>query len=474
MKNSIPKKGYSEKEIFNHFDSFQQVDTDWKSGKTFGAVYYPGDNYARVISKSYSKFIHENAFDPQLFKSILSMEKEVVEQVGNLISPETKLYGSLTSGGTESIFLSLLSARDWSKEKKGIDNPEVILSSTAHPAFLKALRFLKIKPIVIDVDSDLIFDLKKVETKINSNTIMLIGSAPAYPYGVIDPIEKLSELALKYHLLLHVDACIGGFFLSYLKKLNYSIPLFNFDLKGVTSLSVDLHKYAYAPKGSSILLYRDAELRLSQYSVYSNWQGGIYASTSFMGTKPGGVVASTWAALNHIGEDGYIDLTKKTMNAVGKIVDYINTNNYLEPIGNPDMSLLAFKVKENKTYQLADLLNDKGWYIGRLQNPEGIHLVVSCIHTDEVIDAFLKDINVSLEKLFSPNFSSNLQKVGDGLIKKVLNLLPFNQLKRTLTNQAEKTFKKPSKKRIIYDIKENLNSNESDDLFRSIMERLYS
>ena len=436
MKNSIPKKGYSEKEIFNHFDSFQQVDTDWKSGKTFGAVYYPGDNYARVISKSYSKFIHENAFDPQLFKSILSMEKEVVEQVSNLVSPGTKLYGSLTSGGTESIFLSLLSARDWSKEKKGIDNPEVILSSTAHPAFLKALRFLKIKPVIIDVDSNLTFDLKKVETKINSNTIMLIGSAPAYPYGVIDPIEKLSELALKYHLLLHVDACIGGFFLSYLKKLNYSIPSFNFDLKGVTSLSVDLHKYAYAPKGSSILLYRDAELRLSQYSVYSNWQGGIYASTSFMGTKPGGVVASTWAALNHIGEDGYIDLTKKTMNAVGKIIDYINSNTYLEPIGKPDMSLLAFKVKENKTYQLADLLNDKGWYIGRLQNPEGIHLVVSCIHTDEVIDAFFKDINVSLEKLFSPNFSSNLQKVGDGLIKKVLNLLPFNQLKRTLTNQA--------------------------------------
>ncbi len=474
MKNSIPKKGYSEKEIFNHFDSFQQVDTDWKSGKTFGAVYYPGDNYAKVISKSYSKFIHENAFDPQLFKSILSMEKEVVEQVSNLVSPGTKLYGSLTSGGTESIFLSLLSARDWSKEKKGIDNPEVILSSTAHPAFLKALRFLKIKPVVIDLDSDLTFDVKKVETKINSNTIVLIGSAPAYPYGVIDPIEKLSELALKYNLLLHVDACIGGFFLSYLKRLNYSIPSFNFDLKGVTSLSVDLHKYAYAPKGSSILLYRDAELRLSQYSVYSNWQGGIYASTSFMGTKPGGVVASTWAALNHIGEDGYIDLTKKTMNAVGKIVDYINSNTYLEPIGKPDMSLLAFKVKENKTYQLADLLNDKGWYIGRLQNPEGIHLVVSCIHTDEVIEAFLKDIDWSLEKLFSPNFSSNLQKVGDGVIKKVLNLLPFNQLKKTLTNQAEKTSKKPSKKRIIYDIKENLNSNESDDLFRSIMERFYS
>ena len=148
---------------FNHFDSFQQVDTDWKSGKTFGAVYYPGDNYASVISKSYSKFIHENAFDPQLFKSILSMEKEVVEQVSNLVSPETKLYGSLTSGGTESIFLSLLSARDWSKEKKGIESPEVILSSTAHPAFLKALRFLKIKPVIIDVDSDLTFDLKIVE-----------------------------------------------------------------------------------------------------------------------------------------------------------------------------------------------------------------------------------------------------------------------------------------------------------------------
>ena len=164
----------------------------------------------------------------------------------------------------------------------------------------------------------------------------------------IDPISKLSELAVKHNLLLHVDACIGGFFLSYLKKMGKIVQDFNFTLPGVTSLSVDLHKYAYAPKGSSVLLYRNSEHRLSQYSVYSGWQGGIYASTTFMGTKPGGVVASIWTALNHIGDDGS-RINKSTMSSVKKVINYIESNIHLELIANPDMSLIAFKVKDNSS-----------------------------------------------------------------------------------------------------------------------------
>ena len=473
MKKVIPKKGYSEKELHDFFDSFKNQDIQWKSGKTFGAVYYPGDEYAQVISKAYSRFLNENAFDPQLFKSLLAMENDIVSQVANLISPDTRLHGNLTSGGTESIFLALLSARDWSKKNKEIENPEVILPSTAHPAFLKALRFLDVKAVIIHVDFQK-WDLNIVENEINENTIMLVGSAPAYPYGVIDPISDFSKLAIKHNLLLHVDACIGGFFLSYLKKMGRDVTEFNFNLPGVSSLSVDLHKYAYAPKGSSVLLYRNPEHRLSQYSVYSGWQGGIYASTTFMGTKPGGVVASTWTALNHIGDDGYLELTKSTMNSVDRIIKYIESNIHLELIGSPDMSLIAFKVKENNTYELADLLNNKGWYIGRLQNPEGIHLVVSAIHSENIVISFMKDVDDSLAELFSTNFKSSIQHLGDKLIKQVLNLLPYNQLKTTLANQAKKSNGKPSKKRIIYDVKNQLSESESNNLFRTIMDRFYS
>ena len=342
-KKNIPKLGLSQQELFNQMDNSMHSDMDWKAGKTFGAVYYPGEEYSKVISQAYVRFMHENAFDPQLFSSILTMENEVVEQTASLFSHEKdNLFGNVTSGGTESIFLSILSARNWSKNNKGIDKPEVVLSSSAHPAFLKAMHFLNVKAVVIPTKKDFSFDLDSFEKAINANTILLIGSAPNYPTGMMDPIESLSKLAVDNGLLLHVDACIGGFLLAYLKKIGKDIPLFDFKLSGVTSLSVDLHKYAYAPKGSSVLLYRKEELRKEQFSVYPNWEGGIYGSTTFLGTKPGGIVASTWMALNHIGQDGYVKLTHKTMDATKVISDYIQNSKDLSLIGTPIMSLLAF------------------------------------------------------------------------------------------------------------------------------------
>ena len=468
------KNGVSEEEIFTSLNSLKSEDINWKDGKTFGAVYYPGDKYASVISKAYNLFMHENAFDPQLFKSLLTMENEIVRQIGNLFKAEKEVYGNLTSGGTESIFLSLLSAREWSLKNRSISNPEVILSTTAHPAFLKAMKFLKIKPVVIPATKSFNLDIDKFSSAINDNTILLVGSAPAYPYGMIDPINDLSELAIKNNLLLHVDACIGGFLLSYLKKLDYNIPSFDFSLEGVTSISVDLHKYAYAPKGSSVLLYKNAELRKSQFSVYSNWEGGIYASTSFMGTKPGGIVASSWTALNHIGEDGYLELTKKTMNATALIKEFILNNQDLSLIGEPQMSLIAFKSDTIDIYQLADKLNDLGWYIGRLQNPSGIHLVVSQIHADGAAKQFVMDLEVLINQLKKKNVKNGVGKIMDKGAAKILNLMPFNKLRQTLVKAAGKDKQTPNKKRIIYNIKEELDLDESNELFRSIMDGFYS
>ena len=470
-KKNIPKLGLPQEELFNEMDNSMHSDIDWKSGKTFGAVYYPGEEYSKVISKAYIKFIHENAFDPQLFSSILTMENEVVEQTASLFSFEKdNLYGNLTSGGTESIFLSILSARNWVKKNKGIQNPEVILSSSAHPAFLKAMHFLNVKAVVVSTKKDFSMDLDSFEKAINSNTILLIGSAPNYPTGMMDPIESLSKLALENKILLHVDACIGGFLLAYLKKIGDDIPLFDFKLSGVTSLSVDLHKYAYAPKGSSVLLYRNQELRKEQFSVYPNWEGGIYGSTTFLGTKPGGIVASTWMALNHIGDDGYVKLTNKTMEATKVIRDYIQNSKDISLIGNPIMSLLAFNSEKHDIYQIADLLSEKGWYIGRLQNPAGIHLVVSQIHADGAAKQFVQELNAIITKLIKSKIKNKLSKVGDNLSVNAVKSLGYKSLKKAV---VASTGSKSSKKRLIYDLKSSLDLDQSNDLFKSILNRFY-
>ena len=471
VKDKIPKTGITEKDLFEYMENSMHSDIDWRSGKTFGAVYYPGDKYSKAISNAYIKYMHENAFDPQLFSSILTMENELVQQTASLFSSNQKLFGNLTSGGTESIFLSVLSARNWSNKQKTIKNPEVILSSSAHPAFLKAMNFLRIKPVIVPTKKDFNLNLNGFKEAINQNTILLVASAPAYPTGMIDPISELSNLALENKLLLHVDACIGGFLLSYLKKCNYNIPLFDFNLDGVSSLSVDLHKYAYAPKGSSVLLYRNDELRKQQFSVYPNWEGGIYGSTSFLGTKPGGIVAASWFALNHIGENGYIELTQKTMSATKVIYDFIQNSEHLSLIGNPIMSLIAFHSEKYDIYHIADELSNLGWYIGRLQNPRGIHLVVSQIHADGAAENFIADLQSVLKSLSSSEIKNKIFKTTDALAVNALKKTGYNSIKKTILGKTKSN--KKSKKRLIYDLKSDLNLEESDDLFRSILSSLY-
>tara|TARA_Y100000768_G_scaffold96748_1_gene70464 strand:+ start:1700 stop:3118 length:1419 start_codon:yes stop_codon:yes gene_type:complete len=470
-KDKIPKTGINEKDLFEYMENSMHSDIDWRSGKTFGAVYYPGDKYSKAISNAYIKYMHENAFDPQLFSSILTMENELVQQTASLFSSNQKLFGNLTSGGTESIFLSVLSARNWSNKQKTIKNPEVILSSSAHPAFLKAMNFLRIKPVIVPTKKDFNLSLNGFKEAINQNTILLVASAPAYPTGMIDPISELSNLALENKLLLHVDACIGGFLLSYLKKCNYNIPLFDFNLDGVSSLSVDLHKYAYAPKGSSVLLYRNDELRKQQFSVYPNWEGGIYGSTSFLGTKPGGIVAASWFALNHIGENGYIELTQKTMSATKVIYDFIQNSEHLSLIGNPIMSLIAFHSEKYDIYHIADELSNLGWYIGRLQNPRGIHLVVSQIHADGAAENFIADLQSVLKSLSNSEIKNKIFKTTDALAVNALKKTGYNSIKKTILGKTKSN--KKSKKRLIYDLKSDLNLEESDDLFRSILSSLY-
>jgi glutamate/tyrosine decarboxylase-like PLP-dependent enzyme len=295
-----------------------------------------------------------------------------------LMHGDTRVAGNVTTGGTESIFLALNVAREISRERFGNEvRTEVVLPETAHPAFLKACNYLSLKPVLVPVDRDGKADAEATEAAITPNTIMLVASAPCYPYGTVDPIGALGKIALRHKLLLHVDACMGGFMLPFLEDLGYDIPGFDFRVAGVTSISLDAHKYGYAPKGTSILLYKNRELRKKQFFVHTEWQGGIFASTTFMGTKSGGPVAGCWAIMKHLGREGYREIAGEVMRTSIRIRQGISVFKGLEILGDPQMSVLAFTSKSGNIFNIGDALQRRGWQLDRLQFPDALHLTVT-------------------------------------------------------------------------------------------------
>ena len=224
---------------------------------------------------------------------------------------------------------------------------------------------------------------------ISDLTIMICASAPCYPYGVVDPIAELGDIASKHNLLFHVDACMGGFMLPFLEDLGYDVPAYDFRVKGVTSISLDAHKYGYSPKGVSVILYRQRSLRKKQFFVYSSWPGGIFASTSFMGTKSGGPIAACWAVMKKLGRKGYTDIAARVMVTTKKIQEGIMKHPGLELISDPDMSVFAFRSTKGDTYNIGDALAEKGWHLDRLQFPEALHITVSQLNIG-MEDIFLK------------------------------------------------------------------------------------
>lgn len=437
----IPAKAISKEEVLASMQQARAGDLKWQDGKSFCLIYYPGDEKAELIKEAYNMFFTENAVNPMAFPSIKNFEAEVIGMVKELLNGNDHTAGTMTSGGTESILMAVKAARDYAAQEKKIIKPEIIIPVTAHPAFHKACHYFKIKAVVVPVDKNYRVDVSEVENSITSNTIMIIGSAPAYPHGIIDPLDKLSGIALKHDLLFHVDACVGGFFLPFMEKLGYSVPLFDFRLPGVTSISLDLHKFGYSAKGASIVLYRNNDLRRAQFYIYTNWPGGVYGSVAITGTKPGGAIAAAWAALMGIGEDGYLELTSKTLQATHKIKKGIEGIKEIYLMTEPDMSILAFTSDTIDIYEVADELNARGWHFERLQSPPAIHLTVSQIHQN-IADTFLADLTESVNKAGTPKVRQLKSKLQIAAVKKLTKILPPGMLAKI---QGKLTSKKPLK-----------------------------
>ncbi|ODV69386.1 PLP-dependent transferase [Hyphopichia burtonii NRRL Y-1933] len=423
----LPAKGITTERVLTELDNLQNLKhSDWINGKVSGAVYHGGKSLLDLQSEAYHKYSVANQLHPDVFPGVRKMEAEVVSMVLKIFNAPETGCGSTTSGGTESLLLTGLAARQYGKTYRGITQPEVIAPVTVHAGIEKACFYFGMKLHKVDLDPKTYqVDIKKVERLINKNTVLLVGSAPNYPHGIIDDIEALSKLALKNKILLHVDACLGSFIVSFLEKSGVhdkgAIPLFDFRLPGVTSISCDTHKYGFAPKGSSIIMYRNSKIRECQYYVLSDWTGGMYGSPTLAGSRPGALMVGCWATLVNIGEEGYTkscrDIVRTSMKLKYAIQGNEILSKYLEVIGNPIGSVVSFKVRDNvndfSIYALGDLLGKKGWHFASLQNPAALHFALTRL-TIPIIDELIGDIIESTEHLVEEN-----EKHGDNKKKDV-------------------------------------------------------
>ncbi len=404
---TIPKKGLSKEDLFREMKEIQKDDANWKEGRTWSLVYYGGKNIDEIIKEAYNMFFHGNGLNPMAFKSLRKFETEVVAMAASMLGGGEDAAGSMTSGGSESIFMAVKTARDYARFKfPEITSPEMVVPESVHPAFEKAAHYLGIKPRRISLGEDFRVDMAAVKEALTENTILMVGSAPAYPHGVIDPIAELAAMAQEKDIWFHVDACLGGFLLPFLKELGYDIPAFDFQVPGVSSLSADVHKYGFAAKGASVVLYRSRELRLHQFFVYPDWPGGLFASPTATGTRPGGSIAAAWAIINYLGKEGYLELAQTIMDVTEALKKGISSISELYILGSPEMSVFAFASKELNVYTLADAMGARGWHLDRQQRPPCLHMMVTPAHVS-IVDEFLKDLEDSVKEVKEKNGESS-------------------------------------------------------------------
>lgn len=399
---NIPQTGLSKQEIFAALQAFKGRDMNWQAGKVFCYVYDPGEDPAEVTQEAYLAFLTENGLDPTVFPSLLKLETDVVRMIINLLRGDASAVGHLTSGGTESIMLAVKTARDKARvEQPHITQPEMVLPKTAHAAFHKAAHYLSVKPVVVDIDpATFKVRAEDMEKAVTENTILLVASAPNYSQGVIDPIAEIGAIAQKHNLLFHVDGCVGGIHLSFMRKLGCDIPDFDFTIAGVTSISADMHKYGYAAKGCSVIMYRSKEIRKYQIFACTDTTGYTLVNPTVLSSKSGGPFAGAWAILNFLGEEGYQRIVQTVQEATRKIIAGVNAIPELRVLGQPAMCMFSFASDVINVYQLADEMGKRGWYIqGQFSTPltpRNLHISVTYGSAPNA-DALLQDLRACVE-----------------------------------------------------------------------------
>jgi glutamate/tyrosine decarboxylase-like PLP-dependent enzyme len=398
----IPSQGLSRAEIFERLEAYRADDVPWREGRVWAYVYDPGPAAEGVIKDAFMAYLSENGLDPTAFPSALRLENEVVAMARAHLHGDDAVVGNFTSGGTESIFCAVKAARDFARATRpGVREPEMVLPETAHAAFQKAGHYLGVRPVLAPVDPrSFRADPAAVRAAITPNTVLLAGSAISYAHGVVDPIEALGEIALERDVWLHVDGCMGGFLLPYFRRLGEPVPLFDFRVPGVRSISMDLHKYAFAAKGASTILYRSAEYRRHQIYACSNWSGYTVINPTVQSTKSAGPIAAAWAALQFIGDEGYLAMARQMRDATRRVVAGLEAIPGLRVLGRPDMNLLAFASDQVSVFHVIDEMKLRGWYVQPQlafgASPENIHLSINPAG-ERWVDDLLRDLRECVE-----------------------------------------------------------------------------
>jgi sphinganine-1-phosphate aldolase len=403
----LPERGLDTDEVLGTVEDLAARERPrWHDGLASGAVYHGGDGHLAFLSRVYAATSQVNPLHADLWPSGAKFEAEIVAMTAAMLGgddPGRQIVGTVTSGGTESILLAMRAYRDRARARvRGrVTRPEVVAPTTAHVAFDKAAQCFGIKLVRVPVGADYRADVAAMRRAVTRRTVALVGSAPTFPHGVIDPIEELAAVAAERGIGFHTDACLGGFVLPWARRLGYDVPTFDFSVPGVTSMSADTHKFGYAAKGTSVVLYRGAELRWHQYFTATEWPGGLYFSPTLAGSRPGGLSAACWAAMVATGEDGYLEATGRVLETGAAIRDGIAAIPQLRVLGDP-LWVVAFASDTVDVYRVLERMTRRGWSLNGLHRPAAVHLCVTLRHTRPgVAERFLADLRASVAEALS-------------------------------------------------------------------------
>ena len=410
----MPPKGWSADDVFEGLEAMRTRDVRWREGRAFSLAYHAGAEALAVAEEAYRRFSGENALSTDAFPSLKQIQAEVVAMAGVWLGATPSSAGFMTSGGTESILMAVKAARDRLLAERQIRQPNMVMPTSAHAAFAKAGAYFGVEVRRVAVGSDWRADVAAMQSRVDENTVLIVGSAPQYPQGVVDDIVGIAKIASDAQINCHVDACMGGVTLAYLQRLGENIAPWNLQVPGVSSISVDLHKFGYTSKGASVIMYASKHLRSFQGFVTDDWLGGVYGSSGVLGTKSGGSMASAWAVMHFLGDDGYLRLTRQAREATLQLATVVRNKPELVLRAEPESTLLCFGAQDQSAlnvFAVADELSKRGWYVDRQTPPDSLHCTVNAIHHDK-IDWFARDLHESVSIALDQKTSGSVGTYG--------------------------------------------------------------
>ncbi|MGQ0534415.1 MAG: pyridoxal phosphate-dependent decarboxylase family protein [Caulobacteraceae bacterium] len=397
MSVTLPQHGAPWSDLEPRMREMAKGDVKWRDGRTGMYIFNAGEDVERVQKAAYAMFSAENGLGPAAFPSIAQMEREVVAIGLSLLNAPPGAAGSMTSGGTDSVFLAVKAARDHARAKRELNGKlNIVAPASVHPAFDKACMVMDIELRRVPV-KDYLADVAAMEAAMDANTLMLVGSAPCFPFGLIDPIEALGELAQRKNVWLHVDACVGAYIAPFVRMTGADLPTFDFGVPGVWSISGDLHKYGYASKGASTVFFRSEALREFMTFDAGPWPLGRMLTPTLAGTRPGGAIAAAWAVIHHLGVDGYRQKQRMVTDARAKIEAGVTKLGF-QVLGTPQLGIVSFAHPEVDALRLYAQMHKRGWFTAALLEPRALHLMLSPKH-NEVADEYLADLAASLHEI---------------------------------------------------------------------------